>query len=134
MEMKGIDVSVHNGAIDWNKVKAAGIQFAILRAGYGRVASQKDKQFENNYAGVKAAEIPVGAYWYSYAITPDEARLEAQVCLEILKGNQFEFPIFFDQEEKKTLDTGNANCSAMIHAFCEVLEKAGYWILPCQYR
>lgn len=127
MEMKGIDVSVHNGVIDWNKVKAAGIQFAILRAGYGRVASQKDKQFENNYADAKAAGIPVGAYWYSYAVTPDEARLEAQVCLEILKGKQFEFPIFFDQEEKKTLDTGKANCSAMIRAFCDTLEKAEYW-------
>ena len=128
MEMKGIDVSVHNGVIDWNKVKAAGIQFAILRAGYGRVASQKDGKFEENYKNAKAAEIPVGAYWYSYAVTPDEARLEAQVCLEILKGKQFEFPIFFDQEEKKTLDTGKANCSAMIRAFCEVLEKAGYWV------
>ena len=128
MEMKGIDVSVHNGTIDWNKVKAAGIQFAILRAGYGRVASQKDGKFEENYKNAKAAGIPVGAYWYSYAVTPDEARLEAQVCLEILKRKQFEFPIFFDQEEKKTLDTGKANCSAMIRAFCEVLEKAGYWV------
>ena len=62
MEMKGIDVSVHNGAIDWNKVKAAGIQFAILRAGYGRVASQKDGKFEENYKNAKAAGIPVGAY------------------------------------------------------------------------
>lgn len=127
MEMKGIDVSVHNGTIDWNKVKAAGIQFAILRAGYGRVASQKDGKFEENYKNAKAAGIPVGAYWYSYAVTPDEAKLEAQVCLEILKGKQFEFPIFFDQEEKKTLDTGKANCSEMIRAFCDTLEKAGYW-------
>lgn len=126
--MKGIDVSVHNGTIDWQKVKAGGIQFAILRAGYGRVASQKDKRFEDNYAGAKAAGIPVGAYWYSYATTVEEARLEANVCISILKGKQFEFPIFFDQEEKKTLDTGKANCSAMIRAFCEVLEAAGYWV------
>lgn len=125
--MKGIDVSVHNGTIDWQKVKADGIQFAILRAGYGKLASQKDKQFENNYSGAKAAGIPVGAYWYSYATTPDEARQEAEVCVSILKGMQFEFPIYFDQEEKATLDTGKANCSAMIRAFCEVLEKAGYW-------
>lgn len=126
--MKGIDVSVHNGSIDWNRVKNAGIQFAILRAGYGRVASQKDKRFEENYANAKAAGIPIGAYWYSYATSVDEARLEANVCLEILKNKQFEFPIYFDQEEKKTLDTGKANCSAMVRAFCEVLEKAGYWV------
>ncbi len=126
--MKGIDVSVHNGNIDWERVKKAGIQFAILRAGYGKLASQKDKKFEDNYAGAKAAGIPVGAYWYSYATRPDEAKQEAEVCVYILKGKQFEFPIFFDQEETKTLDTGKANCSAMVRAFCEVLEKNGYWV------
>ena len=126
--MKGIDVSVHNGNIDWNRVKNAGIQFAILRAGYGKEISQKDTRFEENYVNAKAAGIPIGAYWYSYATTPDEARQEAEVCVSILKGKQFEFPIYFDQEEKKTLDTGRANCSAMIRAFCEVLEKAGYWV------
>ena len=127
-DMRGIDVSVHNGNIDWQKVKNAGIQFAILRAGYGRELSQKDSRFEENYKGAKAAGIPVGAYWYSYATTVDEARLEAEVCVQILKNKQFEFPVFFDQEEKKTLDTGKANCSAMVRAFCDVLEKAGYWV------
>ena len=127
-DMRGIDVSVHNGNIDWQKVKNAGIQFAILRAGYGRELSQKDSRFEENYKGAKAAGIPVGAYWYSYATTMNEARLEAEVCVQILKNKQFEFPVFFDQEEKKTLDTGKANCSAMVRAFCDVLEKAGYWV------
>lgn len=126
-DMKGIDVSVHNGAIDWEKVKAAGIDFAILRAGYGKLAKQKDTRFEDNYAGAKAVGIPVGAYWYSYATTVDEAVQEAEVCISILAGKQFEFPIYFDQEEKATLDTGKANCSAMIRAFCDTLEKAGYW-------
>lgn len=127
-DMKGIDVSVHNGDIDWSKVKADGIDFAILRAGYGKLAKQKDAKFEDNYKGAKAAGIPVGAYWYSYATTPDEAKLEAEICVSILKGKQFEFPIFFDQEEKTTLDTGKANCSEMIRAFCDVLETNGYWV------
>ena len=127
-DMKGIDVSVHNGDIDWGKVKAAGIDYAILRAGYGKLAKQKDAKFEDNYNGAKAAGLPVGAYWYSYATTPDEAKQEAEVCVSILKGKQFEFPIFFDQEEKTTLDTGKANCSAMIRAFCDVLEANGYWV------
>ncbi len=109
-------------------MKNAGIKFAILRAGYGREISQKDKKFEDNYKNAKAVSIPVGAYWYSYAVTPDEARIEAKICIEILKNKQFEFPIFFDQEEKKTLDTGKANCSEMVRAFCEELEKAGYWV------
>ncbi|MDE6664804.1 MAG: hypothetical protein K2K14_01240, partial [Ruminococcus sp.] len=125
--MKGIDVSVHNGSIDWKKVKVDGIQFAILRAGYGRELSQKDTRFEENYKKAKAAGIPVGAYWYSYATTVDEVRIEAQVCIEILKNKQLELPLFFDQEEKATLDTGKENCSAMVRSFCDELEKAGYW-------
>ena len=55
--MRGIDVSVHNGSIDWNRVKNDGISFAILRAGYGKLVSQKDKKFEDNYNGAKAAGI-----------------------------------------------------------------------------
>lgn len=126
--MKGIDVSVHNGAIDWDKVKNDGIGFAVLRAGYGKLASQKDKKFEDNYNGAKATGIPIGAYWYSYAKTVGEARQEAEACITILRGKQFEYPIFFDVEEKATLNTGKSNCSAMIRAFCEALEKAGYWV------
>lgn len=125
--IKGIDVSVHNGDINWKKVKTDGIQFAILRAGYGRELSQKDARFEENYKNAKAAGIPVGAYWYSYATTVEETKIEAKVCIEILKDKQFEFPIFFDQEEKSTLDTGKENCSAMVRAFCDELEKVGYW-------
>lgn len=125
--MNGIDVSVHNGEIDWSKVKAAGVEFAILRAGFGKVIKQKDERFEQNYAGAKAAGIPVGAYWYSYAKTVEEAKQEAAACIEVLKGKQFEFPIWFDQEEKDQFTTGKENCSAMIRAFCDELEAAGYW-------
>ena len=122
---KGIDVSEHQGKIDWTKVTA---DFAILRAGYGKVISQKDKQFENNYAGAKAKGIPVGAYWYSYATTPEEARKEADVFLEVLKGKQFEYPVFYDVEEKKQLDLGKDKVSAIIRAFLEEVETAGYWV------
>lgn len=85
--MNGIDVSKHNGVIDWSRVKNAGIQFAILRAGYGKVASQKDRKFERNYAGAKAHGIPVGAYWYSYAKTVAEA--EAMAFLQAIAGKQY---------------------------------------------
>ena len=65
--MRGIDISKHNGAVNWAQVKADGVQFAILRAGYGKEASQKDTQLEANYAGCKSNGVPVGVYWYSYA-------------------------------------------------------------------
>ena len=127
-DMKGIDVSVHNGNIDWNKVKADGIEFAILRAGFGRLEKQKDEKFEQNYAGAKAVGIPVGAYWYSYAMDEDEARLEADVFLKVIKGKQFEMPVYFDLEEKKQFDLGKEKVSAIMRAFLEKVEKDGYFV------
>lgn len=125
---KGIDVSKHNGTIDWATVKQSGaVDFAIIRAGYGKSISQKDKQFENNYAGCKTHGIPVGAYWYSYAITPAEAEAEARVFLETIKDKQFEYPVYLDIEEKNALATGKKNVSAIVKAFCNTMEKAGYW-------
>lgn len=127
VNMKGIDVSVHNGNIDWNKVKADGIEFAILRAGFGRLEKQKDEKFEQNYAEAKAAGIPVGAYWYSYAMSPEEAELEANVFLKVIKGKQFEMPVYFDLEEKKQFDLGKEKVSAIMRAFLERVESAGYF-------
>lgn len=126
--MKGIDISVHNGSIDWQKVKNAGIQFAIIRAGYGRELSQKDTKFEENYKNAKAAGVPVGAYWCSYAMSEDEARLEADVFLSVISGKQFEMPVYFDLEEKKQFDLGKKKVSAIMRAFLENVEKAGYFV------
>ena len=122
--MYGIDVSKHQGVIDWGKVKT---DFAILRAGFGRYASQKDPQFERNYAGAKAAGIPVGVYWYSYAKSAEEAHEEAKACLQVLRGKQFEFPIYFDIEDSTQGNLSKAVLTAMCEAFCDTLEKAGYF-------
>lgn len=128
MSMKGIDVSKHQGNVNWSHVKADGVKFAIIRAGYGKEASQKDIQFENNYAGCKSNGIPVGVYWYSYATTPDEARKEAAVCLSIIKGKTFEYPVYFDIEESKVLALGKFACTAIAKAFLETVEKVGYFV------
>lgn len=119
--MNGIDVSKWQGEIDWSKVN---VDFAIIRAGYGREISQKDEKFERNYQGVKKAGIPVGAYWYSYAQNADEARREAAVCIEVLKGKQFEMPIWYDVEESKSFPKADE----IIRAFCDALEAAGYFV------
>lgn len=128
MTRNGIDVSKYQGAVNWQKVKADGVEFAILRAGYGKVISQKDPCFEDNYAGCQTAGIPCGAYWYSYAMSPDEARQEASVCLEVLKGKKLEYPVYFDIEEKKQLSLGKAACSEIAEAFLQNVEQAGYWV------
>ena len=124
----GIDVSHWQGDIDWMAVKESGVNYAILRAGYGRYASQVDKQFYQNYEGATAAGIPVGAYWYSYAMSPAEARLEAKACLEVIDGLSFEYPIAFDFEEPEQLALSVAECSAIIEAFCDEMEAAGYFV------
>lgn len=125
MTKNGIDVSEHQGKINWQKVKT---DFAILRAGYGREISQKDKQFDNNYKGCKDNNIPCGAYWYSYAVTPQDARREAETCLKIIKGKTFEYPIYFDIEERRQLALGKTACTEIAKAFIETVEKAGYWV------
>ena len=125
MAVKGIDVSVWQGDIDFAKVKASGIGFAIIRAGYGN--GNTDTRFEQNYSRAKAAGLPVGAYWYSYAKSADAARQEARKCAELLKGKQFEYPIYFDLEEQSQLSQGRDFCSSLIKAFCDELESQGFF-------
>lgn len=125
----GIDVSKHNKTINWAMVKTSGkVQFAILRAGLGRLASQKDVQFEANYKGAKSVGMPIGAFWYSYAMSVEEALQEAAACIECIKGKQFEYPIFFDVEESAQLALGKDKVTAIIAAFLGKLQAAGYWV------
>ena len=129
--LKGIDVSYAQGVIDWEKVKAFGlVDFAILRADYGKETSQIDDQFSRNYTACKQLGISVGAYWHSYATTVAEAEQEANVCLQTIQGKQFEYPVAFDIEEARCLPQADA----LSTAFCTALEKAVYYtaiyILP----
>ena len=94
--VRGIDVSTHNGTLDWASIGAAGIRFAIIRAGYGRYAV--DDQFAANIRGAAARSIPAGVYWFSYAVSEDAARQEAEKCLETIKGYDLTLPVFYDFE------------------------------------
>lgn len=126
---KGIDVSQWQGNINWYAVKnSKQVDFAILRAGYGREISQKDRQFENYYKGCKANGIPCGCYWYSYALTEADAVREAKTFLEAVKGKTFEYPVFLDVEENSQFRLGKQKVSAIIKAFLEYVEKQGYWV------
>lgn len=124
-----IDVSVYQGEIDWPRVKAAGIYAAVLRAGYGMYAHQKDARFEEYYAGARAAGLPVGAYWFSYAKTAAEARREARVCLEILAGRALQMPLYFDQEESGIPAAVRTACALAFLGYIRANSryKAGYY-------
>ena len=126
--MNGIDVSTHNGFIDWGKVKAdKQVDFAILRCGFGREhPRQIDSRFERNYAECTRLGIPVGVYHYSYALSPEDAEKEAEFCLKLLKGKKLQMPVWYDIEEKSHVDRGN--CDDIAKAFCDKLEAAGYFV------
>lgn len=124
VKFKGIDVSHHQGKIDFSKLKGK-VDFVIMQIGYGRYASQVDKTFEYNYAQCKKHGIPCGGYWFSYAVNAAEAALEAQTCLSVIKGKSFEYPIWYDVEGKSLV--GRTGVSAMCRTFCNALEAAGYF-------
>ena len=127
MKIKGIDVSYHQGVIDWNKVKQAGIEFAIIRIGYGKYDFQKDKQFENNYKNAKNNGIKVGVYHYSYAVNVDDAKKEADLVIKWLDGRQLDLPVYFDIEDKSQASLSTNLRTEMTKSFCEKIENAGYW-------
>lgn len=128
MSVKGIDVSKYQGNIDWNKVKADGVEFAVIRAGYGREISQKDPCFEENYEGAKAAGLRVGTYWYSYAESAEDAKTEAAAFLEAVSGKTFDLPVYYDVEENAQAQKGKDFVTGVILAFAEEVEKAGYTV------
>ena len=120
----GIDVSKHQGTINWDAVAAdPSVQFAILRAGYGRYESQKDPTFERNYAACKRLNIPVGAYWYSYAVNSADAATEGRLFARVLAGRQFEYPVYFDQEDGSIPAAQRTACAL---AFFDAMGTAWY--------
>lgn len=127
MSKLGIDVSKHQGIINWNQVKASGIEFAILRIGYGMYDNQKDVQFENNYNGAVNNGIPVGVYTYSYAKSVDEAKREADCVIKWLNGRKLQLPVYFDIEDDSQKNLGRNTLNEMCKAFCNKIEQAGYW-------
>lgn len=131
---EGIDVSQHNGSIDFNKVKAAGKSFVMIRAGYGRYLKQKDPLFEQNYTRAKAAGMHIGAYWYSYATNVSQAQEEARVFLQVISGKSFDYPLAFDIEDQTQVGLSTATKNAIIDAFCKAIEKAGYYCLLYSYE
>ena len=119
--MNGIDISKWNGNIDFAKVKACGIDFAIIRAGFGTTGI--DQMFQINYKSARQAGMHVGTYWYSYAKTKAELQNEISAFMNVIKGMQFEMPIYWDIEEEWVMN----NINYVIPTVCSALEKAGYF-------
>ena len=136
----GVDVSLYQGDIEWNKVKNAGIEFAILRLGFrgygqdGKIVL--DSKFEENYNNAINEEIEIGVYFFSQATNVEEAKEEAKFVLDNIKEKEIKYPIIFDLEKIKydVARTDNLNIDEITnitHEFCEEIEKNGY--KPCIY-
>lgn len=124
MEIKGIDVSAHQGKINWDTVANYGMDFAILRI--TEVGNVIDSQFENNFAGCNKRKIPVGVYKYSYASTVSEAQSEARKVVSVLNGRKIQFPVFLDLEHHKQRVLGAESIHDLAEAFREIIVAAGY--------
>lgn len=135
----GIDVSSYQGDINWQLVREDGVEFAFIRAGFrgygedGRLCA--DEKFDENYDGAHSAGIDTGVYFFSQAVTVDEAVEEAEFLLEILDGRPLEYPIVFDwetvfvadgEEPPRTEDVMPQTLTLSAIAFCETVEDAGY--------
>lgn len=129
----GVDVSAHQGEINWEKAAADGIQFAMIRLGYRGYTEGEiglDPYFLRNIEGAQAAGLDVGVYFFSQAITKDEAVEEAKFVLNWIEGYELDYPIFFDWEdieaEARTDGMDSVTLTACAVAFCKRVELNGY--------
>ena len=118
-----IDVSHHQGTIDWEAVKSAGVEGAIIRCGYGMdQADQDDRKWKRNADECTRLGIPFGAYLYSYADSTAKAQSEAQHALRLLAGYKLSYPVYYDLEEAGT----ESGAEERARVFCEAIKAAGY--------
>lgn len=128
---KGIDVSKWQEEIDWNKVKNAGVDFVMIKAGEGTKVEEK---FFQNIKGAKEAGIQCGIYWFANARNLDECHIEAAICLETIKEYQLEYPVVYDfeyrtMENENPLKYNRELATEVIFSFLSDIEKAGYYAM-----
>lgn len=124
MEIKGIDVSAWQGYIDWKTVADYGMGFAVLRI--TEAGNVTDSTFEANYKGCARYKIPTGVYKYSYAMTAEESRTEAETVVRVLSGRKLQLPVFLDLEWNNQRTLGASGVEKIAEAFEKVITAAGY--------
>lgn len=126
---QGIDVSEHQGRIDWDAVKAFGIDFAILRVGFGAPSfgGRVDYQFNRNISECERLAIPYGVYVYSYAFDNQQAADEASMVIDCLSGHNPRLPVYYDLEDKTIIADGRqSGIASRAQTFCNKISSAGY--------
>ncbi len=127
----GIDVSEHQGTIDWKAVANGSIDYAIIRASYAwkdDIKDHSDKTFKENVDQAQKHGIDIGAYHYSYATTVEEAKKEAEFFLSQIKGISFQYPLYYDIEDECQDDLSKDELTDIVLTFLKTVEKAGYYV------
>lgn len=134
MSIKGLDVSEFQGIVDWEQVKAAGYQFAMLRAGYG--FSTLDQQFQRNASECNRIGLPIGVYWFCYAVSPETARQEADGCINAISSYRVDYPVCYDIEQatinyasQNGVNVTPAMATQFVQNFCSRVEERGYYAM-----
>lgn len=130
-EILGIDLSHHQkaGRVNFKELKAKGYEFVMLRAGYGKFESQKDKAFDSHYKAAKAAGLKVGAYHYSYALNVSDAKKEAECFLNWICDKKLDYPVAFDIEDKSQKKLTTQQRTEIALEFMSRVESAGYYTM-----
>lgn len=124
MKIKGVDLSYCQEGISFPALKQAGVKFAIIRAGF---STKKDVTMDKFVADCKKYGIDYGFYWYSYAMSVEQAKAEAEKCISVIKGLSPTYPVFFDMEEKNQISGLSTDTrTKMAIAFCEKIRQAGF--------
>ena len=127
--MKGIDVSQWNGDIDWAKVAASDVDYAIIRCGFGdNLEYQDDAYFQKNVEGCINNKIPFGIYIYSYAVNTQMAKSEAEHVLRLIKGYKPGFPVYYDLEDYSQTKLSKATLGNIATTFCNAIMAKGYQV------
>ena len=121
-----VDISEFQQGINFTQLKNSGIKAVIIRAGYGRESSQKDSMFESHYRNAKSAGLKVGAYWYSYADSVNDADKEANAFMSVAKGKSFDLPVYYDLEDSSQIGLGKSTLTAIAERFCNTLKRNNY--------
>ena len=122
--MKGIDVSHYQAGLDLANAKSAGVEFAICKLSEGR--NYRDRQFDAFWQQASSCGLPIGAYVYSHATTPDAAIAEANLAVLLLDGRQLQLGIFMDLETETQMAVTKSQLAETIKAFCRTVEANGY--------
>lgn len=124
---KGIDVSHHQNAIDWNQVAASDVDFAIIRCGYGgNYTAYDDRYWTVNADACSRLGIPFGVYLYSYAESVEDARSEAEHVLRLVRNYHLSYPIYYDLEDATVAGCSNEEIAQIAKTFCDIIQANGY--------